>query len=143
MARGEYTLYTQEQITRELLDGIKVGDFVKFDNTRRGMRVWGVSENYILAGTKSFHGQYIYTVIWKVLWTGQYNAMNKDTFVHGPDDRIFGYLHDHAYELDNEEFVKDYLDAFEKEEVRLSYRRSVSIYSLKIRRPGRKGKAHE
>lgn len=143
MARGEYTLYTKEQITRELLDGIKVGDFVKFGNARRGMRVWGVSKNYILAGTKSFHGQYIYTVIWKELWTGQYNAMNKDTFIHGPDDTIFGYLHDHAYELDNEEFVKDYLNAFEKGEIIVSHRRSVSIHSLKIRRPSGKGSVHE
>ena len=138
MARGEYTLYTHEQISRELLDGIKVGDYVKFDSDRRGMRVWGVSENYILAGTKSFRGQYIYTVIGKEQLTGQCNAMNKNTFVHGPDDRIFGYLHDHAYELDNEVFVKDYLDAFEKGEVSLSRRRSMSFYSLQIRRPSGK-----
>lgn len=139
MARGEYTLYTQEKLNRELLDSIRVGDFVKFDNTRRGMRVWGVSKNFVLAGTKAFGGQFIYTIIWKELWTGQCNAMNSGTFVHGPDDRIFGYLHDHAYELDNEEFVKDYLDAFEKGKVSLSYRRSVSFYSLRIRRPSGKG----
>lgn len=143
MARGEYALFTHKSLNRELLDSIEVGNYVRFDNSRRGMRVWGVSKNYILAGTKSFRGQFIYTVICKNLWTGQCNAMDRNTFVHGPDDRIFGYLHDHAYELDNEEFVKDYLDAFEKGEVGLSYRSSVSIHSLKIRRPGGKGKAHE
>ena len=133
MAVDKYNTFTGKSICRELLDSIKVGDYVKFDNDKRGMKVWGVSANYILAGTKSFNGRFIYTIIHKVMWRGQYNYMNRDTFIHGPDNMIFGYLHEHAYELDNEEFVKDYMEDLERGEIGLS-RRSVSFYTLRVRR---------
>lgn len=144
--KNEYLTYTQDNLNRKLMGSIKVGDYVKFGSDRRGMKVWGVSDNYILAGTKAFHGKYIYTVICKEIYTRRSITTNGEFLVfgeHGPDDRLFGYFHDHAYELDNEEFVKDYLEAFETGELKLSGRRSVYFYTLKIRRPGGKGKAHE
>lgn len=133
MTREKYNTFTGKSLCRELLDSIKVGDYVKFDNHRRGMKVCGVSDNYIVAATKAFNGRFIYTIIKKIKWTGQYNFMSRDTFIHGTDDMLFGFYHEHAYEFDNEDFVNDYLKALENGEVGLS-RRSVSFYTLSIRR---------
>lgn len=127
-----YEEYKYKDITRELLDGIKVGDCIRINEWKRGMKVHGVSKNHILIGQKAF-GNTTYSVIKKEMWTGQHNAMDRNTFLCGPDDMIFGFFHEHAYELDNEDFVRCYLDSFEDGTTDLS-RRSVSIYNIAIRR---------
>lgn len=135
MPQRDYDTFTSSSLQRELFDSIKVGDYLKVNDWHRGMRVWGVSENYILASTKSFNGQWLYTIIRKIMWTGQYNKKDRNTFICGPDDCIFGVLHDHAYEFDDEDFVKFYLDKLESGSIGMS-RKCVSIYRLRLWRCG-------
>ena len=131
MPRHDYKTYTFSDLNRDFFDSIKVGDYLKINDWRRGMRVWGVSENYILAATKSFNGQWVYSIIKKIMWTGQYNSMRKNTFICGPDDRVFGFSHEHAYEFDDDDFVRKYLKGLEEQKIGLS-RKSVSILKVKL-----------
>ena len=48
-------------ITKELLDGIKVGDLIKVNDWKKPLRVKGVSDNYFVMATKQF-GDTIYSV---------------------------------------------------------------------------------
>ena len=45
---------------------------------------------------------------------------------------IFGYI-GFDYQFDDEEQVKDYLQAFESEEIELSVRNGVSIFDLYVK----------
>lgn len=135
MPRHEYDTYALSVLNREFFNSIKIGDYLKINDCRRGMRVYGVSENYILAATKSFNGQWVYSIIKKIMWTGQYNNMYKNTFICGPDDIVFGFSHEHAYEFDNEDFIRKYLSGLEEQKIGLS-RKAVSIYRLKLWRCG-------
>lgn len=133
MPRHEYDTYTLSDLNREFFDGIEVGDYVKINDWRRGMRVYGVSENYILAATKSFNGQWAYSIIKKVFRAGQFTNASKNSFICGPDDRVFGFRHQHAYEFDNEDFVQKYLKGLEEQRIGLSHM-AVPIREVRLRR---------
>lgn len=129
-----YEEYSGENLNREVLDSLKIGNKILFDDSKFTMRVYGVSENYVLTGRCSFDGNFIYSIIRKEMWAGQYGAMNKNTFIHGPDNKVHGYLHPHAYELDNPDFVRDYLDDLERGRIEMSAKSSRSFYKLSVKR---------
>ena len=46
--------YKNGEITKEILDSIKVGDIVRCNGWKRGLRVKAVSKNYILMSNNAF-----------------------------------------------------------------------------------------
>ena len=57
----KYVEYSDEKITREVLDSIKIGDYIRCNDWKRAMRVYGVSDNYFVVARKAF-GKWIYSV---------------------------------------------------------------------------------
>lgn len=125
----KYIEYSDKKITRKILDSIKVGDYIRCNDWKRAMKVYGVSENYFIMARKAF-GKWIYSVCDKK----GYLPFDKEPrkFQIGPDNRIFGFLHDNSYEFDNTEFVNDYLEAFESGQCELSVRRSCTLGRLEV-----------
>lgn len=127
-------IYRDKEITKEILDSIKVGDKVRCNDWKRAKKVVGVSQNYFVMATKCF-GKWLYSVCEKKTFKGiRYNALVGGYFSIGTDNRVFGTSMENAYEFDNEIFVKEYLNAFENGECELSMRRSCALVSIEIRR---------
>lgn len=124
----KYTEYSDKEITREILDSIKVGDYIRCNDWKRAMKVYGVSENYFVAARKAF-GKWLYSVCDKKVYVP---FDNRPCFSFGPDNKIFGFFHDRAYEFHNEHFVKDYLEAFENGSCELSFLRSCALSRLEV-----------
>lgn len=121
-----------ENVTKEILDNIKVGNLVKINNWKRPMKVVGVSENYF-AMIQKICGKVYYSICEKKPWDGiRHNDMIGGMFHIGTDDMIFGYM-DFDYEFNDEKQIKNYLQAFENGEIELSVRRSVPIYDLYVK----------
>lgn len=126
---NEYRHY--DNITKEILDGIKVGNTIRINDWKRGMRVVGVSDNYFVMIQKVC-GNIAYSVCEKKPWGGiRYNAMRGSMFHCGTDNMVFGY--DVDYKFKDEEEIKRYLNAFESGEIELSVRRAVPIYDLYVK----------
>lgn len=86
--KKEYVHYTD--ITREILDTIKVGDLVKINDWTKPLRVKAVSENYFVMVSNLF-GKPMYSVCSKLPWKGvRHNAMTGGMFHCGADNWIFG-----------------------------------------------------
>lgn len=128
--KTEYKHYTE--ITKEILDNIKVGMLVKINDWKRPMKVVGVSENYFCMIQKVC-GKICYSVCEKNPWGRiRHNEMRGGMFHCGTDNMIFGYL-GFDYEFNDEEQIKDYLQAFESEEIELSVRNGVPIFDLYVK----------
>lgn len=126
-----------DNVTREILDTIKVGDLIRVNNWKRPMRVKAVSENYFVMTQKQFGDTY-YSVCSKLPWDGvMHNDMRGGMFHCGPDHWLFGAPVsvdcENLYEFENEEANKKYLQSFEDGESLLSERRSIAIYDLYIK----------
>jgi len=133
---GEYEFH--DNITKELLDGVKTGDLIKVNDWKSPLRVRGVSENYFVMSRRAF-GKCIYSVCEKKPWKGiRYNAMVGGMFHVGRDNYIFGAPIDFGdtdyYDFDNQEATAEYLNLFESDECELSYRNAIPIYKLYIKR---------
>lgn len=131
--KKEYIHYNN--VTREILDTIKVGDLIKVNDWKKPMRVKAVSENYFVMTQKQFGSTY-YSVCSKLPWDGiRYNAMRGGMFHCGPDSWIFGAPIDYEnlYKFDNEDANKAYLQTFEDGESEISGRRSIAIYDLYVK----------
>ena len=133
--KKEYTHY--ENVTREVLDTIKVGDLIKVNNWKKPMRVKAVSENYFVMTQKQFGNTY-YSVCSKLPWDGvRHNYMIGGMFHCGPDNWVFGSPtsidYDNLYEFENEEGNQKYLQEFERGESEISERRGIAIYDLYVK----------
>lgn len=133
--KSEYKHYTD--ITREILDTVKVGDLVKINNWKRPLRVKAVSKNYFVMAMPCF-GEVLYSVCSKMPWNGiRHNKMVGGMFHCGTDNWIFGsplvFEHENIYEFKDEECNRIYLESFEKGETELSHRSAVAIYDLYIK----------
>lgn len=127
---GEYAVYTE--ITKEVLDRVKVGDLVKFNDWKVPYRVKGVSEHYFVAARKMF-GQVAYTICEKKPWPGiRYNAMTGGMFHIGPDDWIFGWVG--GYNFDDKNNMTKYLKWLEKGKTHISERRGCPVVKIAIKR---------
>lgn len=131
----QYTHYTD--VTREILNTIKVGDLIRVNDWKRPMRVKAISENYFIMTQKMF-GETCYSVCSKLPWDGiRYNAMRGGMFHCSTDNWIFGSIlcseYDNLYEFENEEANQKYLQEFESGETELSQRRAIPIYDLYVK----------
>lgn len=133
--KKEYTHYTD--ITKEILDTIKVGDLVKVNCWAKPMRVKAVSENYFVM-TKNQFGDIYYSVCSKLPWSGiRHNDMVGGMFHCSTDDWVFGspltFDYEDLYKFENEEANQAYLQDFENGECQLSERRGIAIYDLYVK----------
>lgn len=134
MANG-YTHY--EEITKDVLDSIKTGDFVRVNDWKRPLKVKGVSDNYFVMEREVF-GKPLYAVCEKKPWGGiRYNAMRGGMFHVGTDNMVFGtslqFDDERVYHFEDEAITKEYLVLFENGEQELSMRTSVPIYDLYVK----------
>lgn len=131
----EYTHYTD--ITREILDTIKVGDLIKVNDWTKPMKVKAVSNNYFVM-TKNQFGNTYYSVCSKIPWNGvRHNSMIGGMFHCSTDDWVFGsplcFDYEDLYKFENEEANQKYLQEFENGEYELSERRGIAIYDLYVK----------
>lgn len=128
--------YTIEQITKDVLDSIKVGDLVEINDWGRWFEVKAVSENYFVVVTADKTDNKEYSVISKVPFAGKYKDLIDGAFYCGPDYYIFGHPlcaeYDHLYDFDNAEANDAYLKTFEEGKAEISMRQRVSIWYLNI-----------
>ena len=129
----KYIHYTE--VTREVLDTIKVGDLVRVNDWIKPMKVKSVSENYFVM-TQSIFGNTYYSVCSKLPWDGiRYNNMVGGMFHCGCDDWIFGspltFIYENVYQFNNEESNKQYLQDFEDGKTSIS--NGVAIYDLYVK----------
>lgn len=133
--KKEYEIYTE--ITKAVLDSVKPGDLVKFNDWKLPYRVKGVSENYFVAARKMF-GKTSYTICEIKPWPGiKHNAMTGGMFHIGPDNMVFGWggwPDGHEYDFDDEDATVEYLKALENGEIAISERRGCPIHSIAIKR---------
>lgn len=128
----QYQEYSADEITKELLDTIKVGDTIRCNDWKRGMKVVGVSENYFLMASYPF-GRTLYSICEKIPFKGiQYNSLIGGYFSIGTDNMCFGYPF--GYDFKNQNTVKCYLNDLEKKELELSLRSSVALRKICIKR---------
>ena len=133
--KKEYIHYTN--ITREILDTIKVGDLIKVNDWTKPMRVKAVSDNYFVM-TKNQFGDTYYSVCSKLPWGGiRHNSMVGGMFHCSTDDYVFGSQlscdYENFYKFENEEANQKYLQQFENGECALSERRGIAIYDLYVK----------
>ena len=126
-----------ENVTRDILDKVKIGDLIRVNDWSKPMRVKAVSDNYFVMTQKNF-GKTYYSVCSKLPWDGfRHNKMVGCMFHCGPDSWVFGSPltidYDGAYEFNNEEFNEKYLKSFEDGESHISERRGIAIYDLYIK----------
>lgn len=131
----QYVHYSD--ITREILDTIKVGDLIKVNDWTKPMRVKAVSENYFVMTRKQFKDTY-YSVCSKLPWDGvKHNNMIGGMFHCGSDDWIMGSSlcvdHEKVYEFNDPEVSALYLQEFENGETHISERNGIPIYDLYIK----------
>jgi hypothetical protein len=144
-AKEGVTMYEHhETITKELLDGIKVGDLVKVNDWKRPLRVRGVTKNYFVMSMAAF-GRYIYSVCEKIPWAGiRYNSMCGGMFHVGTDNYSWGNpfwdsVDCEAWDFSDKAIAEGYLKTFEIPETQeghseLSVRTSVPICEIYIKR---------
>lgn len=133
--KKEYAHY--ENVTREILDTIKVGDLVKVNNWKKPLRVKAVSDNYFVMAQKMF-GNTCYSVCSKLPWDGvRYNSWVGGMFHCSTDSWVFGCPlsceYENLYNFDDEEANQKYLQGFEDGENELSMRRGTAIYDLYVK----------
>lgn len=121
-----------EEITKEVLDSVQVGDLVKCNDWTVPYRVKGVSENYFVMARKMF-GQTSYSICEKKPWPGiKYNAMTGGMFHIGPDNMVFGWIG--GYDFDDEANTAEYLEALESGELAISERRGCPLTCIAVKR---------
>jgi hypothetical protein len=128
-----YITYTE--VTKEILDTIKVGDLVKVNDWKKPMRVKGVSENYAVMVQKQFKDTYYSVISKRPFDKGNHNAMRTGKFHCGRDNWIFGSAY-FNYNFEDAEAVACYLQEFERGETELSHRSAIPILELHIKRVG-------
>lgn len=126
-----------DNVTREILDTIKVGDLIKVNDWKKPMRVKAISENYFVM-TKNMFGDTWYSVCSKLPWGGvRYNRMVGGMFHCSTDNMIFGSIlsadYPDLYKFENEEANQKYLQEFENGDLELSERRGIAIYDLYVK----------
>lgn len=129
---NSYTRYTE--VTRAILETVKVGDWIKINDRKRPLNVKGVTENYFVMA-QIVYGVTLYSVVSKRPWRfegAKHNAMSGGMFHCGPDAWLFGYKC-LEYDFENLEFVADYLNSFERGESEISERRGMPIQKIYIK----------
>lgn len=127
MTKRNYVVH--EQVTKEILDAIQVGDRVRCNAWGKPMQVVGVSPNYFVMHQNLF-GKGFYSVCEKKSVEHSRNSYTKGNFRIGTDDYIFGAPG--GYPWDDAEWVEAYLAGFESGKINLSVRRAVNLEKIAI-----------
>lgn len=140
MSKVRFNKYTE--VTKELLNSIKIGDLIKINNWKTPLIVRGISDNYIVMSDKD---NCEYSVIEKKPCEYSYNKLIKGTFSASKDDCSFGFIDSKfdfesenmkQYRFDDKEWINEYLNAFEKGRdnsgISLSSRSGISIKTILI-----------
>lgn len=132
--KKEYEIYPKTELTKEILDTIKVGDRIKVNSWKRPFTVRAVSENYFIM-TVPFFDSYRYSICEKNKRGGRYNVCYRpecgyyeDEFVCGPDDHYC--LHDYEDPKECEIALKE----LEAGELEVSTRHGLGIWQIAIKR---------
>lgn len=122
-----------ERILRE----ISLGDKVTINDWGDFMEVVGISPNYIALFDKNSNE---YSIVCKKIRTkGTHNGMIQNTYCCGPDDRVFGYIspnHHKQYNFENKDWICEYLNAFENEDIEISEREGCTIFYIGLTKKG-------
>ena len=131
-----YNRYSKSQITKEILDQIQIGDFIKVNSWKQPLRVKGISENYFVMAQDlhDIEKPLEYSVFSKIPFKGlSLNGKIEGDYFCGPDFWLFGDI-DFNYKFDNPESIQKYLNKFETGEAEISMRNSVAVYSIQIKK---------
>ena len=123
--KKEYKTY--QDITKEILDTIKVDNLVKCNDWKSPIRVVGVSDNYFIMATNKF-GKCLYSICEKKLSQYGRNSFTKGNFRIGTDYYVFGKFN----YLDTED-VKEALEELENGTMELSVRKAVDLKKICIK----------
>lgn len=130
-----YEIYNE--VSKEVLDSIRVGDLVKCNDWKVPYRVKGVSANYFVMARKQF-GLWSYSICEKKPWPGiRHNAMTGGMFHIGPDAWLFGWAGwpcGRDYDFDDKEATEKYLQSLEAGKTVISERRGCPVYNIAIKR---------
>lgn len=121
--KNEYIDY--KNITRNILDNIKVGNIIKCNDWEESMKVVGISDNYFIM----VNGDY-YSICEKKPIDHTRNNYTKGSFRIGDDDLVFGKIG--GYKWNDEKFITEYLNELESGETQLSARRAIDLKKIKI-----------
>jgi len=127
------TYETYDDITLDLLNGVKRGDLVKCNNWKYPLKVVAASQNYFLMSRKAF-GKPFYSICEKLPSSYSRSGYNKGYFRIGTDNYVFGSPC--GYEWETEQQALDYLNDLEDESPKagLSSRKSVELFRICIKR---------
>lgn len=139
----DYKTYTE--ITKELLNSIKVGNLIKVNDWKMPLRVIAISENYFVMARRMFD-KWEYSVCEKKPWGGvKYNSMTGGKFHVGTDGWIFGSpvwldFDCDGYDFNNLEASQTYVNTFElpeedKDHAFISPRNAIPIEKICIKTP--------
>lgn len=131
----KYESYTAATLTKEVLDSISVGDTVRINGSKRGMKCQGKTDNFIALANKSFQGKYYYSIIDTHGFA--YDSSEQLRFICGTDNLIFGDPL-FNYDFSDKEALREYLGRFESGETEVSGRNWVVIRELVIVRKANK-----
>lgn len=128
--QSEYEVYTIDEceITKEVLDSIKIGDLVKCNDWKQPLTVKAVSENYFIMVRNAF-SKPLYSICEKKPSSETRNYYTKGAFRIGTDAWVFG-VYDYFEQKDCEKAIKD----FETGKAELSVRRAVDLELIQIKR---------
>jgi hypothetical protein len=131
---NKYEIYEHPDITKELLNTIKVGDFIKVNTWKRPLKVIAVSENFFIMWRPHFK-TWMYSICEKNKRGYAHNMIYRpecgfddDEFVCGADD------HFTKYDYSNEKECKKALKELEKGTLEVTTRHGWGIWHLEIKR---------
>ena len=131
----QYEIYEKPDITKELLNTIKIGDSIKINTWRRPMKVIAVSKNFFIMWKKHFK-TWMYSICEKnkrgyahnmIYWPN--GGFDDDEFVCGPENYVFD-----KYDYSIEEERLEALQELESGDMEVSEKRGRGIYHLEIKR---------
>lgn len=125
----QYTRYSP--VTKDILDMIEIGDYVKCNNWKCPYVVRCVSENYFVMTQKMFGKEYYSICEKKPAGYGR-NFYQKNQFRISTDFWIFGYIN--GYHFDNPEWCKEYLNSLEAGTTELSERNAIGLTEISFKK---------
>lgn len=134
---SKYEIYEKPDITKELLNTIKVGDCIKVNTWKRPLKVIAVSENFFIMWKPHFK-TWMYSICEKNKRGYEHNLIYRprngfmaDEFVCGHDDHYCKY--DYS---DVDECQKALVD-LENGDIEVTTRYGWGIWHLEIKRGGK------
>lgn len=131
---NKYEIYDKTDITKELLNTIKVGDFIKVNTWKRPLKVIAVSENFFIMWKPHFK-TYVYSICEKNkrgyehnLFYRPHNGFMADEFVCGSDNYF------DKYNYSDERECRKALKELESGKLEVTTRYGWGIWHLEIKR---------